>query len=278
MKVCTDACIFGAWYASKLNFRNAGVSSHFSGVKNILDIGGGTGLLMMMLAQNTNADIHGIEIEPGCFKQLKKNISQNDWSSRISGFEGDARNYLFPIQYDFIISNPPFYENDLSPEKENKQLAMHSKALNLEELVTVITKNLKDPGIAGIMLPFHRSSAFESLAAKKGLIKTEELKVRQTPKHNWFRSISSYTYSQPTNVPATKSTINVIESEIKKTESKLKAIESKNKATESKNKVTESTIKITELTIKDASGNYSDEFRHLLGPYYLHLPDQELSS
>ena len=103
---------------------------------------------------------------------------------------------------------------------------MHSKALNLEELVNVIVKNLKTTGIAGIMLPFHRSSAFETLAAKKGLIKTEELKVRQTPKHNWFRSISSYTYSntysQPTDLPATESMIKVIESNIKETESSFK--------------------------------------------------------
>jgi len=71
MKVCTDACILGAWYASKLLLRDGGARSEFTRVKNILDIGGGTGLLMMMLAQNTEAEIHGIEIEPGCFQQLQ---------------------------------------------------------------------------------------------------------------------------------------------------------------------------------------------------------------
>jgi len=241
MKVCTDACILGAWYASKLLLRDGSAISDFAGVKNILDIGSGTGLLMMMLAQNTKADIHGIEIESGCFQQMEKNINQNDWSSRITGYQGDARNYLFPIQYDFIISNPPFYENDLSPEKESKQLAMHSKALNLEELVAVVVKNLMTSGTAGIMLPFHRSSAFEILAAKKGLFKSEELKVRQTPKHNWFRSITSYSYSLSAD-------------------SQL------------------ADVRVTELTIKDAAGNYTDEFRHLLGPYYLQLPDQEVPS
>jgi tRNA1Val (adenine37-N6)-methyltransferase len=207
MKVCTDACILGAWYADKLSIENkAGGPTNMQPVK-ILDIGSGTGLLMMTLAQSTKAEIHGIEIEPACFRQMISNINQNDWSSRLKGLPGDARNYLFPQQYDFIISNPPFYENDLSSDKEGKQLAMHSKALNLEELVDVIVKNLNTTGTAGIMLPFQRSDAFEFIANKKGLFKSEELKVRQTPKHKWFRSISSYTFNRRPEFPVTELTI-----------------------------------------------------------------------
>jgi tRNA1Val (adenine37-N6)-methyltransferase len=207
MKVCTDACILGAWYAAKLSYINKTGGSANAGPENILDIGSGTGLLMMMLAQNTEANIHGIEIESACYQQMESNINQNNWSSRLKGLQGDARNYLFPHQYDFIVSNPPFYENDLSSDKEGKQLAMHSKALKLEELVDVIIKNLKATGTAGILLPYHRAAAFESLANKAGLFKSEELKVRQTPRHNWFRSISSYTFIQQPGLPVSELTI-----------------------------------------------------------------------
>src|SRR5688572_9035697 len=153
MKVCTDACILGAWYAAKLSYKVKAGGSNIADSKKILDIGGGTGLLMMMLAQATNATIHGIEIESECYKQMHLNISQNEWSTRLTGFHGDARDYLFPHKYDFIISNPPFYENDLSSHIEGKKLAMHSKALKLEELADVIVKTLEMTGTAGIMLP-----------------------------------------------------------------------------------------------------------------------------
>jgi len=185
MKVCTDACIMGAWYASKL-----------SGVNSVLDIGSGTGLLMMMLAQQSDAVIHGIEIQPDCYQQLKENISQNSWARRMQVFNGDVRGYAFPLQYDFIISNPPFYENDLLTDVENRQLAMHSKALNLDELLEVVITNLSRSGMAGIMLPFHRSSVFVKLAEKRGLYLYEELRVKQTPRHNWFRSIMSFRFSK----------------------------------------------------------------------------------
>ena len=124
MKVCTDACILGAWFGTKLpsNIR-------------VLDIGSGTGLLIMMLAQNIEAAIDGIEIDLPAFKQLQENISQNEWKKRIHVYPGDIRNFSFPQQYDFIISNPPFFENDLASESLAEQTAKHSKDLSLDELI-----------------------------------------------------------------------------------------------------------------------------------------------
>ena len=98
MKVCTDACILGAWFSAKI--------ARYS---TVLDIGSGTGLLMMMLAQRSQAEIHGIEIDPTAYEQLKENTSQNDWQERLKVFAGDARSFHFPLKYDFIISNPPFF-------------------------------------------------------------------------------------------------------------------------------------------------------------------------
>src|SRR5687768_6797277 len=107
MKVCTDACILGAWFSAKL-----------PQYATVLDIGSGTGLLMMMLAQRSQAEVHGIEIDPAAYEQLKENTSQNDWRRRMKVFDGDARTYSIPLKYDFIISNHPFFRNELQSTSE----------------------------------------------------------------------------------------------------------------------------------------------------------------
>ena len=181
MKVCTDACILGAWFSQKI-----------ADYSMILDIGSGTGLLMMMLAQRSESEIHGIEIDLPSFKQLKENISQNKWKERLRVFPGDAKNYRFPNSYDFIIANPPFYENDLESEAENEQVAMHSKKLTLEELVEVIDRNLEADGSFGVLLPYHRTAYFQTLAETKKFHLLETLTVRHSAKHEPFRSIVYY--------------------------------------------------------------------------------------
>lgn len=178
MKVCTDACILGAWFAAKIP------SYSF-----ILDIGCGSGLLMMMLAQKNKADIHGIEIDLPSFKQLKENISHSKWKDKLKAFPGDARTYSFPGHYDFIITNPPFFENDLQSTRENEQVAKHSKSLTLEELLKVIDRNLSKDGSFGILLPFHRHRYFIDLCSQHGFSLSEQLLVRQTPGHDYFRCI-----------------------------------------------------------------------------------------
>src|ERR1044071_239510 len=135
MKVCTDACILGAWFAAKI--------PEYS---TVLDVGSGTGLLMMMLAQKTRSEIYGIEIDLPSYKQLKENISQNKWKERLKVFPGDARTYAFPVKYDFIITNPPFFENDLPAETEREQVAKHSKQLTLDEVIKIIDDHLQPYG------------------------------------------------------------------------------------------------------------------------------------
>jgi tRNA1Val (adenine37-N6)-methyltransferase len=181
MKVCTDACILGAWFAAKV--------PEYS---TILDIGSGTGLLMLMMAQKNNAVIHGIEIDLNAYKQLKENIGQCKWKERLTVFPGDARTFHFSTKYDFIISNPPFFENDLESESANEQVAKHSKQLTLSELVEVFDRNLEAHGGFGVLLPIHRWEYFDQLANEKGFHLTEKLFVKQTPGHSYFRAILHY--------------------------------------------------------------------------------------
>ena len=94
-----------------------------------------------------------------------------------------------PDKYDFIITNPPFYEDDLVSSSDTKNIARHSTALNLAELMTIIDTNLEATGSFGILLPYHRSVYFIGLAAGCGFYLNEAVTVRPTPLHDPFRSI-----------------------------------------------------------------------------------------
>ncbi len=184
MKVCTDACILGAWFPDKIPQNST-----------ILDIGAGTGLLMMMLAQRSQNEIHGIEIDGAAYQQLQENTSQNDWQQRLTVFQGDARTFQFPQKYDFIISNPPFFESDLLSANDREQIAKHSTFLTLEELIKVIDDNLQPHGSFGILLPYHRWEYFDQLANQYRFSLIERLVVKQSPRHAPFRAILQYTRS-----------------------------------------------------------------------------------
>jgi len=178
MKVCTDACILGAWFAEK-------IPSH----STVLDIGSGTGLLMLMLAQKNRSEIDGIELDLPSFKQLKENIGSSKWKEHLHAFPGDVRTFSFSSKYDFIIANPPFFEGDLLSSSHEKNIAMHSKALTFDQLIEVIDGNLAVSGFFGILLPYHRTDWFEQLALSNNFYLHEKLLIRQTPHHSYFRSI-----------------------------------------------------------------------------------------
>lgn len=197
MKVCTDACILGAWFANKTP-----AWSH------VLDIGSGTGLLMLMLAQKHKGEIRGIELDGSAYHQLKQNIGQSPWKQMLKVYPGDVRSFSFPGKFDFIITNPPFYEGDLTASTDAANLARHSKELTLSELLTVIDANLTPEGSFGILLPYHRSAWFEQQAsATHGFSLQEKLLVRQTPRHDFFRSVLYFSRRKEGFVPTSELTI-----------------------------------------------------------------------
>ncbi len=163
-------------------------------------------LLMMMLAQRSQAEIHGIEIDLAAYRQLKANTSQNEWKERLKVFPGDARSFHFPLQYEFIITNPPFFDNDLQSASEGEQVAKHSKHLTLEELIETIAANLQPHGAFGILLPYHRWEHFNKLALSMTSL-IEKLEVKQTPRHAPFRAILHYARNYDAFAPTFELTI-----------------------------------------------------------------------
>jgi len=188
MKVCTDACLFGAWVADKMKL---------SEINNALDIGCGTGLLSLMLAQKINTAIDAVEINNDAAKQASENISVTPWVKNIKVINSSLQDFIPSKKYDLIISNPPFYENDLRSGNENKDAAKHDATLRLDELLSFVNTNMEEEGVLALLLPFHRAGYFERLANGSGLFVIEKLLVRQSPKHDHFRSLLLFSKTEP---------------------------------------------------------------------------------
>lgn len=181
MKVCTDSSLFGAWIAEK--FEN------ILQPKNILDIGSGTGLLTFMLAQKSPAIIDAVEIDENSFEQTMINFQNSHWKDRLNVFHADIKTWEAEKKYDLIISNPPFFENDLRSANQNKNVAKHHDGLTLKELLNSVKKYLTADGNLAVLLPFHRVEQFKNDATEFNFFPREELFVRQTENHTFFRGM-----------------------------------------------------------------------------------------
>jgi tRNA1Val (adenine37-N6)-methyltransferase len=224
MKVTTDSCLFGAWAAEQV--RNVE-----SEVNNILDIGTGTGLLSLMLAQNCNAAIDAIEIDKQTATQATENVQVSPFSEKIKTHFADVHQFGFEKKYDIIISNPPFYENELKSEYKKKNIAHHNEGLLLKDLLPVIHKQLQPNGSFYLLLPFKRNEEIRNLLVQHEFAIRKMTFVRQSAKHDYFRIM----------VAGRIKTDNIIE-----------------------------TI-IDEISIRDEEENYTSAFTNLLRDYYLYL-------
>ena len=189
MKVCTDACLFGAWVADKIKTGEIDPT-------RILDIGSGTGFLSLMVAQSSDAKIDGVEIEEDAFRQSSENINNSKWRDKITLHHTPIGRFSAGTKYDLVISNPPFYEDQLRSPDGKKNIAMHTAMLSFEELISAVKYNLSDNGFAAILIPFERSATLEKLAAQKGLLIAEKLNVSHSPTHAFFRSFLLFSFTK----------------------------------------------------------------------------------
>lgn len=152
MKVTTDACMQGAW------------TPVLPDVKRVLDIGAGTGLLSLMLAQrNGSITIDAIEYDPMAAGQARENVDASPWKERINIIEGDVCRHSFDGKYDLIISNPPFFNNSLLSDDADKNRARHTVSLTYDSLLKVIDENLAEGGCASVMLPYNEYLLWKGL-------------------------------------------------------------------------------------------------------------------
>lgn len=179
MKVSTDACIQGAWTPID------------DSVKKILDIGTGTGLLSLMLAQrNVSVIIDAIEIDEQAATQAKENIAASPWQDRINVIQADATTYTFSNKYDLVICNPPFFQNSLLGPNEGRNIARHTLSLSYEDMFTIFEKCLNTDGRASIMLPYTEHKQWEALLKSRGWYIIHRLLIQAKENTNAIRVIS----------------------------------------------------------------------------------------
>lgn len=182
MKVTTDSCLFGAWVGIE-------AGSQKSEVGNILDIGAGTGLLSLMLAQQVNASITAIEIDKDAFEQASENIAASPWKNTIKIIQTNIKDFIPQQKYDCIISNPPFYENEWQSGDTQKNIAHHSHQLLIDELLDIIRNLLKPEGTFYLLLPYKRHNELLKLFQQKNIFIAKKILIRQTEDHDYFRFI-----------------------------------------------------------------------------------------
>lgn len=178
MKVCTDASMFGVWTRSF-------VESH----SKVLDIGTGTGLLSLLIASTKNVRIDAVEVDEEAADQAAANFSNSEYGEKITVFHSDIKDFHPAYQYDWILSNPPFFDGDLQSPNHLSNLAKHSTDLNLEELFDVVSRLLKEDGSFSVLLPYIRKQELMQSAANAGFYPKAVLDVKQTQKHPFFRTM-----------------------------------------------------------------------------------------
>lgn len=179
MKVCTDACLFGAWSVRQ-------ILNNKPEIKNVLDIGTGTGLLSLMLAQHFHVPIDAVEINPEAASQAEENFHACGWKN-LKVHHTSIADFPSKKKYDFIIANPPFYDGDLLSPDENRNAAMHNSYLTLVNLLRSIKRLLADEGYAAVLLPASREVYFKTILASNAFQVKEMSFVRQTVNHDVFR-------------------------------------------------------------------------------------------
>lgn len=172
MKVGTDSVLLGAWCPIENN--------PFS----VLDIGAGTGILSLMIAQRSHAEqIDALEIDEDAYEQCVENFENSPWGDRLFCFHAGLDEFVEDPEdeYDLIISNPPFYSEDYKTENSSRDLARFQDAMPFEELVEAADLLLSENGIFAVIIPYKEEEKFIGLCAEVELFPVKVTRVKGTP-------------------------------------------------------------------------------------------------
>lgn len=168
MKVGTDGVLLGTW-------------ADVNNCQRILDIGTGTGLIALMLAQRSEAHIDAIDIDVDACIQAKENSIKSPFKDRIHIYHSQFLSYNPNTLYDLIVSNPPYFIDSLKCPDNKRSIARHTDTLSLQDLVNGSCKLLTDEGKLALVIPFDQRSTILDLAKENGLFVLRETHVRPTP-------------------------------------------------------------------------------------------------
>jgi len=179
MKVTTDACVFGALILPENTSR-------------VLDIGTGTGLLALMIAQRSDALITAIELDHSAFAQAHNNFSNSPWNDRLEAIHGDIKTFQPPHKFDLIVCNPPFFDRHMKGKSQQKNKAMHQELLSFDDLVHSVSHLLSNSGRFWLMLPPREMRKFSTIAQANGLFVNQCIHIQNQPLTPPFRMVQTF--------------------------------------------------------------------------------------
>jgi tRNA1Val (adenine37-N6)-methyltransferase len=183
MKIGTDGVLLGAWCPIENN--------PFS----ILDIGAGTGILSLMLAQRCNAEqIDAVEIDEDAFEQCVDNFENSPWGDRLFCYHAGLDEFVEEPdeEYDLILSNPPFYSENYKSDNSQRDLARFQDALPFEDLIEAADLLLSENGIFAVIIPFKEEKKIIDLCAEVELFPIKVTRVKGTPTTEIKRSLLAF--------------------------------------------------------------------------------------
>src|SRR3970040_2551188 len=192
MKIGTDGVLLGAWTPIENN--------PFS----ILDIGTGTGIIALMLAQRSHAEqIDALEIDEEAYEQSVDNFESSPWGDRLFCFHAGLDEFVEETEdeYDLIVSNPPFYGENYKSSNDQRDLARFQDAMPFEDLIEAAALLLSENGIFSVIIPFKEESTFLALAKEYELFPLKITHVKGIPTTEIKRSLLAFGRNEITNFP-----------------------------------------------------------------------------
>lgn len=189
MKVGTDGVLLGAWTPLTNN------------PYNILDIGTGTGVIALMLAQRSNAEqIDAIEIDDEAYEQATENFENSPWNDRLYCYHAGLDEFVDEVEeeFDLIVSNPPFYTENYKSDNEQRDAARFEDSLPFDELVEAADFFLSDHGIFSLIVPFKEEDKIISLCKERSLFPLKITRVKGTPTTEIKRSLLAFSRIEQT--------------------------------------------------------------------------------
>ena len=193
MKVGTDGVLLGAW--APIDHKPY----------SVLDIGAGTGLIALMLAQRSQAEqVDAIEIDENAFEQCVDNFENSPWNDRLFCFHASLDDFMDDLEdeaYDLIVSNPPFYSEDFKTENEQRDLARFQDALPFEDLVEAASVLLSETGVLAVIVPYKEEAKLIALAKECDLFPLKITRVKGTPTAEIKRSLVAFSFAETHELP-----------------------------------------------------------------------------
>jgi tRNA1Val (adenine37-N6)-methyltransferase len=192
MKIGTDGVLLGAWAPIENN------------PNCVLDIGTGTGIIALMLAQRTGASqIDALEIDENAYEQATDNFENSPWNDRLFCFHAGLDEFVEEPEdeYDAIVCNPPFYSEDYKSGSEKRDLARFQDAMPFEDLIEAAALLLSENGIFSVIIPFKEEANFLLLSEQYELFPLKITRVKGTPTSEIKRSLLAFSRKKTSNFP-----------------------------------------------------------------------------